>query len=432
MRFKIFSDPVHGFISVPKGLLLELIQTPELQRLRRIRQLGVGHLVFPGAEHTRFGHALGAMALMHDALQSLAEKGTPIGAEEHLSALAAALLHDIGHGPFSHTLEHTLISGFRHEQMSRRLLVRLNQKFAGALDLTLRIFDNAYERPFFHQLVSSQLDMDRLDYLRRDSFYTGVAEGGVGVDRIIKTLRVFPPSGGTESRIVVEAKGTYAVENYLLSRRVMYWQVYLHKTVISGDHLLLAALRRGTQLLNAGQLNGGVTSGPLKFFLENDLSSTDIESDSLVDQFCRIDDSDILYSLKQWCLADDAILSDLSRRFINRDFFRLAFLDEEPNQEQMANWKQQVSDWMKREGLRDPASPEVDTSFFLHCDRSTHLGYEPAADSIAVLDRWGGLHELSAAADTQAIHAISGQVAKPYVCYPKEVSLDGIEQSGLT
>ena len=247
-EFKIFSDPVHGFVTVPDGLLTDLVASPEVQRLRRIRQLGVGYLVFPGAEHSRFGHALGSMALMRDALRQIRDSGTPVSDAEAESALAGALLHDVGHGPFSHTLEHDLISGFRHEDMSRVLMTRLNERFDGRLTDTLSYFSNESDRPFFHQLISSQLDMDRLDYLRRDAFYTGVSEGVVGVNRIIKTLRVHPVNGGPDARVVVASKGAYAVEAYIIARRLMYWQVYLHKAVIAGDHILRSAFRRARDL----------------------------------------------------------------------------------------------------------------------------------------------------------------------------------------
>ncbi len=431
MRFKIFSDPVHGFISVPKGLMLDLIQSPEVQRLRRIRQLGVGHLVFPGAEHTRFGHALGAMALMQEALKNLSQKGTPISDAEHEAALAAALLHDIGHGPFSHTLEYTLIRGFAHEQMSRRLIERLNGRFDGSLELALRIFDNEYGRPFFHQLISSQLDMDRLDYLRRDSFFTGVAEGGIGVDRIIKTLRVHPVEGGNDARIVVEAKGSYAVENYLLSRRIMYWQVYLHKTVIAGDHLLMAALERAMQLLKHNRKDTASTAPALRYFLMEQPAGEDLGDTTLIEEFLNLDDSDVLYSLKQWTRAHDPLLSDLSFRFLNRRFFRLAFLEQTPSPKMLATWRSQVASWMESRKLLDPETEKPETGFYLHSGRSSHLAYEPEDNAITVLDRWGKLNELSHAADTGSIHAISGRVAKPYICYPKEVALEGIEPSTM-
>ena len=254
-RFKIFSDPVHGFISVPKGLILDVMGSEEVQRLRRIRQLGVGHMVFPGAEHSRFGHALGAMALMQDALTSLSGKGTKISAVEMEAAMAAALLHDVGHGPFSHTLEHELLTDFQHEQMSRALLERLNTQYKGKLDLTLAMFDDTYERRWFHQLISSQLDMDRLDYLRRDSYYTGVVEGRIGAGRIIKTLQVHPGETPDQDRIVVESKGAYAVENFLIARRLMYWQVYLHKTVLAGDYVLRSVVRRVRWHLTSGRIH---------------------------------------------------------------------------------------------------------------------------------------------------------------------------------
>ncbi|HEX7070210.1 MAG TPA: HD domain-containing protein, partial [Rhodothermales bacterium] len=385
-RFKIFSDPVHGFISVPKNLILALIETPEVQRLRRIRQLGVGYLVFPGAEHTRFGHALGAMALMQDALASLTEKGTPISPEEYTAALAAALLHDIGHGPFSHTLEHTLIRDFNHESMSRALLDDLNARFDGELELAIRIFDGEYERPFFHQLVSSQLDMDRLDYLRRDSFYTGVVEGEVGVDRIIKTLRVEPLEGGPDSRIVIESKGIYAVENFLIARRLMYWQVYLHKTVVAGDHLLLHLFRRVREHLEADRshLVEG-TSPSLLFFLENEIDGRMIWEPEVRRQFVDLDDSDVLYSLKRWAEGDDPVLADLSRRFINRDFFRLTFLSSEPTEEMLQAWRRDVSDWLAREsGFK---SEPGDADYYLALGHSGHSAYERIEDSIRVLDR---------------------------------------------
>lgn len=422
LQFKLFSDPVHGFISVPKNLIMDLIQSPEVQRLRRIRQLGVGHLVFPGAEHTRFVHALGAMALMQDALKSVSEKGTPISAEEYTSALAAALLHDIGHGPYSHTLEHQLITNFHHERMSRVLLLRLNERFGGALDRAIAIFDGTYERPFFHQLVSSQLDMDRLDYLRRDSFYTGVAEGEVGVQRLIKTMRVHPLGGGPESAITIEAKGIYAVENFLISRRLMYWQVYLHKTVLAGDQLLRAAFRRVRQRLHAGEpLQTGAPA--LRFFLEHTIDAEQLEAPTVRRHYCALDDTDVLYSLKRWMGANDPILADLSRRFINRDFFRVTFLPERPTEAQMAAWHEQVADWLVDAGLSTAATAPDDAAHYLTLDYSRHASYERSRDSIGILGRDGHVRELSEMTDTATVADMTQFVEKPYVCYPKAVSL---------
>ncbi len=424
-RFKIFSDPVHGFISVPKTLILDLVQTPEVQRLRRIRQLGVGHLVFPGAEHTRFNHALGAMALMQDALKSLAEKGTPISGDEYAAALAAALLHDVGHGPFSHTLEHTLIRGFHHEAMSRVFLARINDRFGGALDLALRIFDGTYARPFFHELVASQLDMDRLDYLRRDALYTGVSEGEVGVQRIIKTLRVHPLAGGPDAHVRVEAKGIYAVENFLLSRRLMYWQVYLHKTVLAGDQLLRAAFRRVRHHLRAGTLLGTLLRGSadLVFFLQHRIDGSMLTDAAVRRHFERLDDTDVLYSLKQWMDAGDPVLADLCRRFIERDFFRVTFLPVPPPDEALAAWRAQVADWLVAEGLSTPARAEADAGYYLTLDTSRHRAYARAHEAIGILDRQGRVRELSEMSDTSAMAGLSRDVEKPYVCYPKPVGL---------
>jgi len=426
-RFKIFSDPVHGFISVPKNLIMDLIQTPEVQRLRRIRQLGVGHLVFPGAEHTRFNHALGAMALMQDALSSLSEKGTPIAQDEYTAALAAALLHDIGHGAYSHTLEHELIDAFHHEDMSRVLLQHLNDRFDGALDLTLQIFDDTYERPFFHQLVSSQLDMDRLDYLRRDSFYTGVAEGEVGVQRLIKTLRVHPLEGKADSEITIEAKGIYAVENFLISRRLMYWQVYLHKTVLAGDQLLLSILNRVRRHVRSrdalrAPLDRG--SRDLLFFLKHDIDADQIAEPEVRERYCRIDDSDILFSLKQWMQADDPVLSDLCRRFIDRDFLRVTFLGQEPNAPQVDLWHQQVAEWLVQEGLSSEATALEDARSYLTVDYSQHTAYQANREMIGLLDREGNVRELSETTDSPAVAGLTGFVVKPYVCYPKPVDID--------
>ena len=426
-RFKIFSDPVHGFISVPKNLIMDLIQTPEVQRLRRIRQLGVGHLVFPGAEHTRFNHALGAMALMHDALTSLSNKGTPIAPEEHTAALAAALLHDVGHGAFSHTLEHELIRDFHHEEMSRVLLVHLNERFDGALSTAIEIFDGTHARPWMHQLVSSQLDMDRLDYLRRDAFYTGVAEGEVGVQRIIKTLRVHPLQGAANSRITVESKGIYAVENFLISRRLMYWQVYLHKTVLAGDRVLHAALRRARRHLRAGSSETDTIragSRSLCFFLEHDITADQLDTDTVRTHYCQLDDTDVLFSLKQWMESDDPVLADLARRFINRDFFRVTFLGDAPADADRAAWRATVRDWLLREGLSTPATAADDLPFYLHIDRSRHAAYATNHDPIAILDRSGTLRELSQMADTASIAELNDTVVKPYVSYPKSAGVD--------
>lgn len=426
-RFKLFSDPVHGFISVPKNLIMDLIQTPEVQRLRRIRQLGVGHLVFPGAEHTRFNHALGAMALMQDALNSLTEKGTPISAEERTAALAAALLHDVGHGAFSHTLEHQLIADFEHEDMSRVLLARINERMDGALDRALAIVDDTYERPFFHQLVSSQLDMDRLDYLRRDSFYTGVAEGEVGVQRLIKTMRVHPLEGGADSEIMIEGKGIYAVENFLISRRLMYWQVYMHKTVLAGEELLRGILNRVTTHLADASPPAWLrrASDALLFFLEHDIHADQIDEDPVRSRYCQLDDTDVLFSVKQWMQQDDdPVLADLSRRFINREFFRVTFLPRDPTAPQVEAWTQQVADWLVAQNLVARSEASAAAQHYFTVDVSSHTAYDSNEELIGILNREGNVRELSEMADTAAISELTHFVEKPYVCYPKPVDID--------
>ena len=425
-RFKLFSDPVHGFISVPKNMIMDLIQTPEVQRLRRIRQLGVGHLVFPGAEHTRFNHALGAMALMQDALTNLSEKGTPVDPDEWTAALAVALLHDVGHGAFSHTLEHELIEDFSHEDMSRVLLVDLNERMEGTLDTALAIFDDTYERSFFHQLVSSQLDMDRLDYLRRDSFYTGVAEGEVGVQRLLKTMRVHPLPGGPDAEVMIEAKGIYAVENFLISRRLMYWQVYLHKTVLAGDELLRSLLHRAQEHLGGESTPDWLQRGSraLLFFLRNDIHVDQIETPEVRDHYLQLDDTDVLFSLKQWMQGPDPVLADLCRRFINRVFLRVTFLPDKPSESQLDAWRAQVADWLVEQDLVARNEADAAARHYLTVNVSRHTAYDSHQELIAVLGRDNTAQELSEVADTTTISELTGFVEKPYVCYPKPVDLD--------
>ncbi|GAB5537095.1 MAG: HD domain-containing protein [Rubricoccaceae bacterium] len=430
-RFTLFNDPVHGFVSVPKGLVMSLVETPEVQRLRRIRQLGLGFLVFPGAVHTRFEHGLGAMALMQDALATLREKGTFMDTDEVTGALAAALLHDVGHGPFSHTLEDDLVapgpSGtpYHHERMSRAIMARLNDRFGGQLDVALKIFDGTYDRPFFHSLLSSQLDMDRLDYLRRDSFYTGVAEGVVGVDRILKTMRVHPRPGGADSRVVIEAKGAYAVENVLLSRRLMYWQVYLHKTVIAGDHGLRAVFQRARQRPEAFEL----ASPPLAFILSNETTADDLDPDApgheaLLDAFCQLDDVDVLSTLKQWMRSPDRVLADLSRRFLDRDLFRTAYLDAPPTEADLSSWRETCAEWLIAEGLSDSAHALSDAALYVTPGQSRQRSYRPTSGGIAILERDGRLRELSRASDLAAVDALARPVEKDYVCLPKQLDID--------
>jgi uncharacterized protein len=427
-RFKIFSDPVHGFVSVPKRLLLPLIETPEYQRLRRIRQLGLGHLVFPGAEHTRFQHGIGAMALMQDALTVLADKGTPISDSEHEAALAAALLHDVGHGPFSHTLEADLIAcdghgPHHHEHMSRAIIARMNERFDGALTLALEMFDGTYERPFFHRLIASHLDMDRLDYLRRDSFYTGVAEGVVGVERIIKTLRVDPLEGGPDADVVVEAKGAYAVESFVLSRRLMYWQVYLHKTVIAADHLLRSTFLRARRCCADSDPAVLRSTPPLLHFIQNRVTASQISEPAVLDAFCRLDDTDVLASLKQWTRSEDAILADLSRRFVDRDLFRTTYLPEAPAPSTVETWRERVAEWLITEEVASPSDALQAAELYLVPGVSTLKAYTDERQSIGILERDGRNRALTESAEVTSLPGPAGSATRHYVCAPKALQL---------
>ncbi len=425
-RFTLFNDPVHGFVSVPKGLVLGLVESPEVQRLRRIRQLGLGFLVFPGAVHTRFEHGIGAMALMGEALDTLREKGTVMDTDEVDGALAAALLHDVGHGPFSHTLEHQLLrpgpSGrpFHHERMSRALMARLDRRLDGRLACALAIFDGTYARPFFHSLVASQLDMDRLDYLRRDSFYTGVAEGVVGVARVIKTMRVH------DGHVVIEAKGAYAVENVLLSRRLMYWQVYLHKTVLAADHVLRATFARARE---RWALDPALehTAPSLAFFLTGRATADDLDPDSpvhdaLLDAAVALDDSDVLYSLKRWAESDDRVLADLSRRFLDRDLFRTTPLDAPATDRQVEDWRARVAVWLVSEGLASRADAARDAGLYVATGVARLAAYDTAGEAIRVLERDGTVRELNDAADASTTGVLEARRERAYVCLPKAVA----------
>ena len=423
---------------------MTLVDSPEVQRLRRIRQLGLGFLVFPGAVHTRFEHGLGAMALMYDALDVLRETGTVMTTDEVEGALAAALLHDVGHGPFSHTLEEQLVPAgaapYHHEAMSRALTARLDRRLGGdgtpegggPLAVTLAILAGTYDRPFFCDLVASQLDMDRLDYLRRDSFYTGVAEGVVGVDRILKTMRVWPRQGGPGSRLVVESKGAYAVENFLLSRRLMYWQVYLHKTVLAADQVLRGAFARARALVAQGSRDDALarTAPPLAAFLTGELTADALAPghplhDALLDAFSALDDTDLLYSLKRWTRSGDAVLADLARRFVDRDLFATRRLDAEPDADTVGTWRAAAADWLVDEGLaaRDEAAELA--RLYVTTGVARLGAYSPEARPIAFLEPDGALRTLSSATDAPAVAFLEDRVAKPFVVAPKGLSLPG-------
>nr|BCX01315.1 MAG: HD family phosphohydrolase [Bacteroidota bacterium] len=409
-RFKLFADPVGGFISIPRGRVLAYVDHPFVQRLRRIRQLGLGFLVFPGAEHSRFQHALGAMALMQQALQTLEEKGTEISPQEREAALLAALLHDLGHGPFSHVLESVLLPGLSHEAITRALFERLAREDE-ALWLSVEIFIGTYPRRFLHQLVSSQLDMDRLDYLRRDSFYTGVAEGVIGVERIIKTMRV------VDEELVIEQKGVYALENYIIARRLMYWQVYLHKTVLAADKLLLALVRRARALASSGE--GSVLDGlspALRFFLEAPFRTLTEET---LAHFVQLDDSDVLGAVKCWTQSREPVLRDLALRLLERRLPRTIFLEDPPQEAELEGWRAATARWLRSRALPDD---EETISAYIQLDNSRNSAYQLGHEGIWIWYPDGRRVEFSRATDTPNIAAVSQPVIKHYVCLPREVA----------
>ncbi|MEX0609159.1 MAG: HD domain-containing protein [Balneolaceae bacterium] len=412
-RYKIFNDPIHGFITVPKGIILKLIDHPYIQRLRRIRQLGLGYLVFPAAEHSRFSHALGALELGQRVLNNLREKDTTISQKEYEGTLIAILLHDAGHGPLSHTLEHSLVKDFDHEMMSLAIMKELNKEFGGKLDTAISIFTNQYKKKFLHQLISSQLDLDRLDYLRRDSFFTGVSEGTVGINRILKTMRVF------NGNIVIEKKGIYAVENYIIARRLMYMQVYLHKTVLSADTLLRSIFKRVRTLVDNNKQNLNFASSALEYFLVHQPSAKKMIPKEMINRYTEMDDHDVYLSIKIWAKNGDKILSDLCNRFLNRNLFRTTFFDRKPSQSLQNEIIQKTKKALKKLGL--PNDDEV-LNHYLSFEQSYSEAYKYKNESIWILDDEKAV-EFSKAAETKNIIALTEPVVKFYCVHLKEIEI---------
>lgn len=411
-RYKMFNDPVHGFITVPKGIILKLIDHPYVQRLRRVRQLGLGYLVFPAAEHSRFSHALGALELGQRVLTNIREKDTTISQKEYEGTLIALLLHDVGHGPLSHTLEHSLINNFNHEMMSLSIMKELNKQFDGALDTAIKIFTDQHPKKFLHQLVSSQLDLDRLDYLRRDSFFTGVSEGTVGINRILKTMRVF------NGNIVIEKKGIYAIENYIISRRLMYMQVYLHKTVLSADALIRRIFTRVTDLITSG-IELPFSSPNLEFFLKNQPSAKQRINKKIIDLYTSLDDYDIYQNIKGWQDCNDSVLADLSFRFLNRSLFRTTFLDKEPDESFKSEMLKKTSKLLKKKKI---TINDTDAKYYLSFDRNLTEAYKYRNESIWILEDDEAI-EFSKAADTKNIIALTEPVIKHFCVHLKEINL---------
>lgn len=402
---KLINDPVYGFISLSDEVLFDLIEHPWFQRLRRIRQLGLTDYVYPGAHHTRFHHALGAMHLMSLAIESLRSKGHEITSEESLGAQIAILLHDIGHGPFSHALEHTIIQGLHHEQLSLLFMTELNREMGGKLDTAISIFTDKHPKRFLHQLVSSQLDVDRLDYLNRDSFYTGVTEGTVGSDRIIKMMEV------VDDELVLEEKGIYSIEKFLLARRLMYWQVYLHKTVLAAENLLVNMLKRAKFLVHQGQVVKATTS--LEFFLNMSISGDTPTLDrDLATRFASLDDYDIFASAKDWMSHPDHILAELSTRLINRRLMKIR-LDNRPFPELTVEALKKA--WM------DKGYSEEETAYFVFDGQITNSAYKTGEEKINILLKNGEVLDIRDASDQLRLSVLSESTRKYFLCYPKEL-----------
>lgn len=403
---KIINDPVYGFITVPSGFIFDLIQHPFFQRLRYIKQLSMSHLVYPGALHTRFQHALGALHLMTLAVDTLRSKDVDISPEEEEAVLAAILLHDIGHGPFSHSLEHTLVEGVSHESLSLLMMDELNKGFDGRLTLAINIFQNRYSKRFLHQLVSGQLDIDRMDYLNRDSFFTGVSEGVISFDRIIKMLHV------VDNELVVEQKGIYSVENFLIARRLMYWQVYLHKTVINAEQMLLNILRRAKDLYNRGRTL--FASPSLEHFLRNKVTEVNFREDvSHLAHFTRLDDTDIWSAIKVWATDNDPILSMLCSRLMARKLYHIELHQLEPDQQQIEKLKELViGQYQVDPGLVD---------YYIWTSSIENSTYEPTEGDIKIYMKDGSLQDILRASDLSNFVTLSRKVKKFAVSFPKEL-----------
>lgn len=404
-KAKIINDPVYGFIKIPSSFVYELIEHPIFQRLRRIKQLGLTYYVYPGATHSRFQHAIGAAHLMEQAIQNIRQKGIEITSEEAEAALIAILLHDIGHGPFSHALEDSIIQQYTHEDLSAMLMHRLNEEYHGKLSLAIEIFNDRYKKKFLHQLVSSQLDMDRMDYLRRDSFFTGVTEGVIGSDRIIKMLTV------EDDQLVVEAKGIYSIEKFLIARRLMYWQVYFHKTVIAAEFLLVKLLKRAKELIHSD--TEVYATPPLQFFLKNQVSKDDkfVDNDKIIENFISLDDDDLIVSAKAWTKHPDAVLSLLANNIINRVLPKIKIQKHAFDAETVTGIKEKVADCLNW--------PKEYVDYLVYSDIISNKAYSQFDDRIRIIYNSGELEDLTEASDIFNLNILYKTVRKYFLCYPK-------------
>ena len=401
-KLKIFNDPIYGFIGIPNALIFNLIAEPYFQRLRRISQMGLSYLVYPGAHHTRFHHALGSMHLMQQAIQVLRFKSIEITKEEEVGLLCAILLHDIGHGPFSHAMEHSIVEGVSHEHISLLFMEALNTKYKGKLSTAIAIFKGQYPKKFLNQLVSSQLDMDRMDYLKRDSFYTGVAEGNINSERLLTMLNVL------DGELVIEEKGIYSVEKFLMARRFMYWQVYLHKTGLVAEQLLIKILQRAKELLAAGEKID--FNGALKFFMENKIPKEGFSEDRL-DLFAQLDDVDILASIKNWQNHSDFVLSRLCKMIIDRKLLHVKLKNKPINE---AKLRKHFLNFKNQYQLTDK-----ETAYFVFSGEIQNQAYNSKSQNINILRGNGTITDVAKASDQQYLKSLSKTVTKYYMCYPK-------------
>ena len=406
---KIVNDPVYGFITLDDPLILKIIEHPYYQRLRRIHQMAFAHLVYPGAVHTRLHHSLGAYHLMCNALGELRNKGIEITPEEERGAKAAILMHDIGHGPYSHALEEMLVEGMHHESLSIAIMNALNDAFNGELALAIRIFRNEYHKPFLHQLVSGQLDVDRMDYLSRDSFFTGVSEGVIGYDRIIKMLAVH------EGQLVVEEKAIYSIEKFLVSRRLMYWQVYLHKTVVSAEMMLVKIIQRAKYLLTNG-IELRSTSIPFDFFLQSGTNISQI--DGHLDKFCQLDDYDVLATIKNWAFHPDKVLSTLCRFLVDRRLLKVKL--------QATPFEPEIIEGHKQRIMREMDFTREESSYFIFTGEAVNTTYNPADERINILFKDGSVRDISMVDHALIQQTLSSPVRKYYICYLRKMDGPGI------
>jgi uncharacterized protein len=404
-KLKIFNDPIYGFITIPNPLIYDLIQHPYFQRLRRISQMGLSSLVYPGANHTRFHHALGCLHIMQKAIQVLRFKNTEISSEEENALYIAILLHDIGHGPFSHAMEKSIVEDVHHEQISLLFMHKLNKEFDGKLGLAIQIFKEEYPRKFMLQLISSQLDMDRMDYLKRDSFYSGVEEGKINSDRLIQMMNV------VDDVLVIEEKGIYSVEKFLMARRLMYWQVYLHKTSLVAELTLTNTLKRAKELHQKGIKI--VSSKPLLFFIENKISFDDFD-DAILDRFAQLDDTDIIGAIKNWQYKDDYVLSTLSKMIINRDLLKIKLNEEKFSVEMVQDLAEQFS--------KEHHLSLLEAKYFTFKGKIRNQAYSKIAEPIRILKKDGTIEDVALLSDQLSLKALSKQVTKYYLCFPKHLN----------